>query len=203
MSTANRVINRLLAALLGLILLIAGIAAAIEILVSLFGGEHFLLPTDDWLDALRSTPWNSESVVLVATGVVVVGIVLLIAGIAARARIITLRRPRDTVEVVASARAIAQILRREAASVSGVSSASSEVSARHARVVATVPLASPERVEADLSAVLAATLRRIPWTSAPVLEVEVSSDRPKAASAPPRETVGTGAAGERDNDPSR
>lgn len=186
MSTANRVINRLLAALLGLVLLIVGIAAAIEILAALFGGQHFLLPTNDWLGTMRSTRWNAESVVLIATGVVVVGIVLMIAGIAARTRLVALQRPKDAVEVVASARAIAQILRREAASVSGVSSASSEVSSRHARVVATVPLADPKRVESELSVVLAATLRKIPWASAPVLEVEVSSDRPQTVPAPAR-----------------
>ncbi len=203
MTTANRVINRLLATLLGLALLIAGLVAAIEILVSLFGGSHFLVPTDTWLASLRSTPWNAESVVLVATGGVVVGIVLLVAGIAARARIISMRKPKDTVEVVASARALAQILRRQAESVSGVSSASSEVSARGARVVANVPMADPQRVEAELSQILSASLRRIPWAGAPELQVEVSSGQPKDARGPGRIAVRGTAIQERDDDTAR
>lgn len=200
MTTANRIINRLLAALLGLALLIAGLVAAIEILVSLFGGAHFLVPTDTWLDTLRSTPWNAESVVLVATGVLVVGVVLLVAGIAARSRIISMRRPKDTIEVVASARAVAQVLRRQAESVSGVSSASSEVSARGARVVATVPIADPQRVEAELSQVLSETLRKIPWASAPTLQVEVSSGEPKDARGLSRNAVRARTTQERDHD---
>lgn len=200
MTTANRVINRLLAALLGVVLLIAGLVAAIEVLVSLFGGAHFLVPTDTWLATLRSTPWNAESVVLAATGVLVVGVVLLVAGIAARDRIISMRKPKDTIEVVASARAVAQILRRQAESVSGVSSASSEVSARGARVVATVPIADPQRVEAELSRVLSDTLRTIPWATAPTLQVEVSSSEPKDARGPGRIAVRGRTAQERDHD---
>ncbi len=203
MTTANRVINRLLAALLGLALLIACLVAAVEILVSLFGGAHFLVPTDTWLANLRSTPWNAETVVLVATGIVVVGVVLLIAGIAARSRIITMRKPKDTVEVVASARAVAQILRRRAESVSGVSSASSEVSARGARVVANVSMADPQRVEAELSQVLSDSLRKIPWASVPTLQVEVSSHAPKDARGPSRIAVRERTARERDHDATR
>lgn len=200
MTTANRVINRLLAALLGLVLLIAGLVAAIEILVSLFGGTQFLVPTDTWLSTLRATPWNAESVVLVSTGVLVVGVVLLVAGIAARSRIISMRRPKDTIEVVASARAVAQVLRRQAESVSGVSSASSEVSARGARVVATVPMADPQRVESELSDVLADTLRKIPWATVPTLQVEVASGEPRDARGPGRTADRGRTAQERDHD---
>ncbi|PRZ43700.1 hypothetical protein CLV47_102391 [Antricoccus suffuscus] len=203
MTTANRVINRLLSALLGLVLLVAGLAGVIEVLVSLFGGAHFVVPTDKWLATLRSTPWNAESVVLVSTIVVVVGIVLIISGVAARARIIGLRKPKDTVEVVASARAVAQILRRQAESVSGVASASSEVSARGARVVADVPMADPQRIEVMLSQVLSETMRKIPWTSAPTLRVEVSSGQPKDARGPSRVAVGGRPAEERDHDTAR
>ena len=181
MNTANRVINRLLSALVGLVLLIVALVAAVEIMVALFGGNHFLVPTDRWSSSLRHTPWQTDTVRLVATGAVVIGLVLVIAGAMARARIITMKKPKDTVEVIAPARAVAQILRRQTESVAGVAAASSEVSARGARVSATVPLADTDRVEAEIGEVLAETLSKIPWANVPSLQIEISAGRDKPA----------------------
>lgn len=177
MTTGNRVLNRVLAALVGLVLLGGALLALAEIIVGLFGGDHLLVPKDRWLAGLRETTWAAGSVRLVATALVVLGLLLLVAGMTARARLLPMRAPKASITVTASARSLAQILRRQAETVPGVSGATAEVSARTARVTATVPLADPARVERELATVLGRSLSLIPWPQTPALRIEISSPR--------------------------
>ena len=94
-----------------------------------------------------------------------------------RPRLIRLRPPKDTVEVVVAPRTVAQILRRQAESVPGVASASAEVQSGTARITASAPLASPDRITRDLESALSHGLKQIPWHSLPQLQIEISSDR--------------------------
>lgn len=177
MSTSNRVVNRLLAALLALVLFLAALLGFAEILTALFGGGRLIIPRDEWLADLRALTWDAGSVRVFATALVVVGLLLLIAGISARSRILPMRPPNPSVVVTASARGLAQILRRQAESVPGVAEASAEVSAKAARVVVSVPLADPARVERELGTVLATSLRQMPWAQPPELTIELNSPR--------------------------
>ena len=180
MSTGQRIVLRALSALVALILVAAAGLLIGQVVVGVTGGGDFLVPTADWYRELRRTPWSDSDVVYAGIAFLVVGLLLLVMVVLARPRLFPLARPEAAVDVVIPPRAAAQMLRRQAEAVPGVGAASAEVSRDLARISATAPLASTEKVEQDLAAALTHGLKKIPWTRPPRLEIEVigARDRP-------------------------
>lgn len=175
MSTAQRVVLRLVSALLALTLIVGSVLLVGEILVQLTGGENLLLPTDEWVAALRRTPWGSAAVVYAALAFIVAGLLLLAVVLLTRPRLFHLARPADDVQVMMPPRAVAQMLRRQAETVAGVATASAEVDRDLARISVTAPLADPRQVEQELAAALTHALKKIPWVRIPRLEIDVAA----------------------------
>lgn len=195
MSTGQRILLRTVSALLGLLLLgIAGLGIG-EIVSGLTGGGEFLLPTSSWYAALRSTPWEAFEVVYVGIALLIVGVLLMLLASLARPRLFPLSKPTDDVDVVIPPRAVAQMLRRQAESVSGVAAASVEVTQDVARVNATAPLASPERVQRDLEDAITHALKQIPWSRMPRIDLEVVGSGPVTTAAARSGPGATDAAG--------
>ncbi|WP_106847890.1 DUF6286 domain-containing protein [Blastococcus sp. Marseille-P5729] len=181
MSTGQRVLLRTISALVGLVLLgLAGLGIG-EIVSWLTGGGEFLLPTASWYAALRSTPWKAMEVVYAGIALLIVGLLLLLVAGLSRPRLFALTKPTEEIDVVIPPRAVAQMLRRQAEAVSGVASASVEVTKDVARVNATAPLASPDRVQRDLEEAITHALKQIPWSRMPRIDLEIVGNGPAAA----------------------
>lgn len=190
MTTTQRIVLRVVSALMALVL-IAGCALIIgQVVVGLTGGGDFLVPTADWYRAMRSTPWNDADVVYFGIGLAVVGTLLIAIARLTRPRLITLAEPAEDVQVVMPPRAVAQMLRRQAEAVPGVATVNVEVSGALARINATAPLADPNQVEQDLVQTLTHALKKIPWTRMPRLEIEVLGAPPHAGEPPSTELDG-------------
>lgn len=135
-----RLVNRVLAAVLALALLVGGLLVAVEIVVAGFGHEPWVLPHDRWYRSARARHWDSAPPRWIFIGLVVAGLALL-------ALQVTRRRPRalDLTPAAVPAdldrRGLERALVREASRVDGVAGA---------RV----------RVEGDKAEVLASTDRR-------------------------------------------
>ena len=195
MSTGQRILLRFTSALVGLLLTGIAVLGAGQVVAGMTGGGDFIVPAHAWYDVLRTTTWGSQSVVYVGVGLLIVGGLLVLVSLMTRPRLFALARPTDGVDVVIAPRAVAQMLRRQAEAVPGVSSASVEVTADVARVNATAPMASPERVARDLEATLTHGLKKIPWSRLPRIDLELVSARPASAeglAAPRTADDGTG-----------
>lgn len=192
MSIGQRIMLRVLSALLALALVASASLLIGQVVVGMSGGGDFLVPTSDWYAALRTTTWNDASVVYTGIALLIVGLLVLVVVVLSRPRLFTLARPEDTVDVVIPPRAVAQMLRRQAEVVPGVGAASAEVTRDLARISVTAPLASPATVEQDLAAALTHGLKKVPWSRMPRLEIEVIGPRENyAAVAPEQVSEGT------------
>jgi hypothetical protein len=74
-----RLFNRVLSLLLGLGLIVAGLLAIIEVVAFTFSQDPVLAPAEDWLGALRTTPFSERGPLLVFAGLALAGLVLLVA----------------------------------------------------------------------------------------------------------------------------
>lgn len=182
MSTAQRIVLRVVSALVALALVAGAGLLIVEIVVQMTGGENLLAPTAAWYDSLRDTVWGSTTPVYAGIALVVAGLLLLAAAALARPRLFTLARPQHGVEVVIPPRAVAHMLCRQAETVAGVATASAEVDRDLARISVTAPLIAPQKVEQDLALVLTHGLKKIPWTRVPRLEIEVIGGRERTGS---------------------
>ena len=73
-----RTTNRILSALLGLVLLVAGLAVAIETALIAWGGRPAVIPADRWYASLRELRFADRPFLVTSAVVALVGLVLLI-----------------------------------------------------------------------------------------------------------------------------
>jgi hypothetical protein len=74
-----RTTNRIFSALLGLILIVVGLAVAIEMALIAAGRAPVVLPLDRWYRSLRSVSLDDSRFLAVAVAVGLIGLVLLVA----------------------------------------------------------------------------------------------------------------------------
>ena len=167
------VLNRVLAALLALALVLGGLLAAVEIVLARLGRPAWLVPHEQWSGWLSQQTWDGALVRLVLAGLVVVGLLLLVPALRrGKPHALPLAAPDGAgspgVRVTASRRGIERDLATVARRAPGVTRASARVTRRKAVVRASTSLRSEgdlrERVAADVTARLqetglAATLR--------------------------------------------
>ena len=99
--------------LLGIALAAAGVLVVIEVVAAwvLPGTEGGLLvPWPDWLATLASLSWNQSPVPGIAIGVGVVGLLLIIVGLAARRSEVRLEAPTADMTVTTSPRVLARLV---------------------------------------------------------------------------------------------
>ena len=75
---AATITNRVLSALLALVLVVGGLLVAVEIVLAQLGRPALLIPWSAWASWLGGQTWDTSTVRLVLAGLVVVGLVLLI-----------------------------------------------------------------------------------------------------------------------------
>ena len=134
-----RVLLRVLAPLLGIALAAAGVLVVIEVVAAwvrpgMEGG--LVVPWPDWMVTLASVSWNQSPVPGIAIGVGVVGLLLIIVGLAARRREVRLEAPKADMTVTTSPRVLARLVGTRVRECDDVLSASVTVSTRRVAVTA-------------------------------------------------------------------
>src|SRR5690349_8881198 len=138
------VVNRVLAALLALALLLGGLLAASEIVLAQLGRPPWLLPYPQWSAWLRERTLAEGLTRAVSAGLLVLGLVLLIAALRrGKPRAVTLPSTTEGVRVTASRRGIERTLRNAARRASGVASVEVKAARRKVKVTAHTTARTP------------------------------------------------------------
>lgn len=129
-----RVIVRILAPLLGLALAAVGVLGIVEIATAWIqpdrGGDGLLVPWRAWQRVLDTQLWATTPVKITGIVVGVVGLLLLIAALAARRHDVPLRPPAPHVTVTTSPQALARMVGRRVRAADAVAGASVTASRR-------------------------------------------------------------------------
>ncbi|GEL24567.1 hypothetical protein PSU4_35210 [Pseudonocardia sulfidoxydans NBRC 16205] len=129
-----RVLVRILAPLLGLALAAVGVLGVVEIVTAWLqpgrGGDGLLVPWRAWQRALDTQLWATTPVKITGIVLGVVGLLLLIAALAARRHDVPLRPPAPHVTVTTSPQALARMVGRRVRAADAVSGASVTASRR-------------------------------------------------------------------------
>lgn len=175
-----RFVNRLLAAILALVIAGAGLLTATEVLVVQAGwvkNPPLVVPYDQWLTTLRAHTWKDTSVLLIAIGALVLGLLLILAAIAGRDRTFAMLFGRPEVHPTTTRRSLSRTLQHEAAAVDGVGSARAKVRRRRAKVKAQARLGDPDAVAAAVRTAVGERLDGLPLQKPPTLSVRVTAAR--------------------------
>jgi hypothetical protein len=167
-----RVLNRVLAAVLALALLVGGLLVAVEIVVAAFGRRPWVVPHDQWYRSARGRSWQSAPPRWIFIGLVVAGMVLLFSQLARR-------RPRalaltpGAVPADLGRRSLERALVREASRIDGVAGAKARVDGDKAEVVATTNRRLTAELQPRLVTALDGRLQSLGLARPPAVRVKV------------------------------
>lgn len=152
-----RIANRVLAAVLGLALLVGGLIVAVEIVVAGFDRRPWVLPHDDWYRSARMRTWESAPPRWIFIGLVAAGLLILFLQLARRRpTALALALTPGAVPADVGRRSLERSLAREAGRVDGIAAAKAKVREDKAEVVAS----SNRRQTDDLQPVVSEALNR-------------------------------------------
>ena len=153
------VVNRVLAALLALALLLGGLLAATEIVLARLDRPYWLVPHPQWSAWLREQTLSAGLMRAVLAAVTILGLLLLLAALhRGKPHTLTLPSPTEGVQVSASRRGIERTLRDAAARTSGVSSVQVKAGRRKVKVTAHTAARTPGESEQQVRDVVAGKL---------------------------------------------
>ena len=133
--TATRWFTRTLSALLALALLLGSLLVIAEIAVAASGNGSWLVPYPAWTDSLRQRHWNDPAVRAILVGLVVVGLLLLIAAVRrGRPAALPLAARTPGVDVNVSRRSVERSLAAAASRTKGIIQADASLRRRSARI---------------------------------------------------------------------
>ena len=173
-----RIVNRVLAAVLALGLLVGGLIVAVEIVVAGFDRRPWVLPHDDWYRSARLRTWDSAPPRWIFIGLIVAGLVLLVLQLARRRPTVLTLTP-GAVPADVGRRSLEKSLVREATSVDGIAAAKAKVKKDKAQVVASSNRRQTDDLEPAVSRALDRRMAAIGLARPPALRVKVQgkSDR--------------------------
>lgn len=156
------VVNRVLAALLALALLLGGALAATEIVLAQLNRPYLLVPHRQWAADVRDRTFVDGTVRAVLVALVVIGLLLLLAALRrGRPRALTLPSAGADVHVTATRRSVERTLRDATQRLSGVSSADVKAGRRTVAVTAHTAGRSPDTVQDQVTAAVAGRLEQL------------------------------------------
>jgi len=167
-----RVLNRIVAAVLALALLVGGLLAAVEIVVAGFDHRPWVLPHDHWYHSARTRSWESAPTRWLLIGLVAAGLLLLLLQVAKR-RPTALPLIPATVPADLGRRSLERALVRAASRVDGVSSAKVRVDGDQAEVVAATNRRQTAELHPRLSAALDRRVASLGLARPPAVRVKV------------------------------
>ena len=167
-----RLVNRVLAAVLALGLLVGGLAVAVEIVVAGFDRRPWVLPHDDWYRSARLRTWDSAPPRWIFIGLVAAGLLLLFVQLARR-RPAALALTPGAVPADVGRRSLERSLAREARTVDGIAAAKAKVGKDKAEVVASSNRRQTDDLEPVLSHALDRRMAAIGLARPPAVRVKV------------------------------
>ncbi len=167
-----RIVNRVLAAVLALALLVGGLLVAVEIVVAAFGRDPWVVPHDRWYRSVLEHSWDDDASRWVFIGLVLAGLVLLGLQLARR-RPVTLPLAAGGAPADLGRRSMERSLVRTATSVDGVTKAKARVSAERADVLATSSRRQVDEVRPRLADAVERRVRALDLARTPQVKVQV------------------------------
>jgi hypothetical protein len=172
-----RLVNRLLAALLSLALIVAGVLVVVEVVAQRLGRDPVAVDWPRLYDWVRRTPWQQGSVRVACILLALAGLLLLAAELK-RSRPSRLPARSDITDAAYTRRGVAGTIRSAVSDIDGISSAKVAVSRRKVKVAATTAGLQPFTAESLREPATAAAQQRLDaleLQSPPALSVEVST----------------------------
>lgn len=155
-------VNRVLATLLALALLLGGLLAVVEIVLAQLGRPSWLIPHEQWSRGLAGQTFLDGVVRAVLIGLVVLGLVLLVLALRrGKPGSVQLPSRNDGVHVSASRRGIERSLSTAARRTDGVRSARVKAGRRAVRVKAVTALRSTGELQEPVSSAVTGRLEQL------------------------------------------
>jgi Family of unknown function (DUF6286) len=174
-----QIIDRLLAALLGLALLAAGVIASVEIVLGLLGHSSWIVPRDRWYVAVATSDWTATWVRTIASLACVIGAILVIVQLRPRRpAVLQVRSPEASLSVWVSRRSLERTLERAATGVDGIASAKVRLRADRAIVETVAQRRDTSGLGPRVEQVLGDQIRAIELQKQPRLSVSVRGRMP-------------------------
>lgn len=166
-----RIVNRLVAALVGLLLLVGGLALALEVALSAAFGRRQLIPYDRWTRWARQHPWNDPVVIWTGLAVLLAGVLLLLLTFRRRAPLAVPGAARAGMTVTFARRPLEQAVGRLAERSAGVEGVQVRMR-KHKAEISGASLASDLQATHEvLRSRVSAGLARLPLADTPTVDV--------------------------------
>ncbi|MCA0144004.1 DUF6286 domain-containing protein [Blastococcus sp. LR1] len=147
------IVNRVIATVLALALLLGGLLAVVEIVLAALGRPYSLVPHPMWSTWLGEQSFTDGVVRAVLIGLIIIGLLLLVVALRrGKPGSLTLPGRTDGVRVTASRRGIERSLSTAARRADGVKSASAKAGRRIVRVKAATAMRSPQELQQPVTA---------------------------------------------------
>lgn len=119
-----RTVNRLIAAVLALGLIAAGLLSTAEVVLAALGLAPLVVPYESWLDTARGSSYGDRSVIVAAIALVALGLVLIVLQLLRRLPLsYSLSNKHDGAEAQIDRGSLEQVAARAARDVDGVQKA--------------------------------------------------------------------------------
>jgi hypothetical protein len=130
-----RTVSRILAVVLALALVVAGIIVALEVVVAALDRGPLVVPYDEWSRSARRDPWSDPWVRWLCAGIAALGLLLLaLAVLRRRPRTLPVRERGEDLELEVGRRSLRNALAQAAGAVDGVEYATARLSGTKAKV---------------------------------------------------------------------
>jgi hypothetical protein len=174
-----RIVDRIVAGVVALALIVGGVLLAVEIGLQAAGREEpWVLPWDSWYREGVDTRWSDPEVRAVCIGLIVVALLLLALQLARRApATMPLQRRQDGVDVELDRRGLEHWLEARLARVEGVGSVDVHARRRKIRVSGDTVSHETTPIERGLADAAAADLDSLGLVRRPTVRVHVAPRR--------------------------
>ena len=174
-----RVVNRVVAGVVALALMLGGIVVALEIALQAAGRDDpWVLPWDTWYREGVETPWSDPAVRAICVGLVVAALLLLTLQLARRRpAALVVQRRRDVVHVDLDRRGLEDWLETRLAKVDGVGAVNVHARRRRIRVRADAVSRETAPIERRLDEAASTDLAGLDLVRQPSVDVHVRQRR--------------------------
>ena len=174
------VLNRVVATLLALALLLGGLLAAAEIVLAAIGRPSWLVPHERWSTWLGDQTFSGAVVRLVLVGLVILGLLLLIAALRrGKPGSLPLAARTDGVRVTTSRRGVERSISTAASRADGVRSARAKVGRRTVRVKTSTAVRSPGELQQPVTAAVTERIEELGLTGVLRPRVTLAQESPR------------------------
>ena len=177
-----RTLDRLLTVLLAVAGLVLGVLVVVEVVAAALDRPAVVLPYGPVAGWLRDNPWSAVAVIAIAVGLLVLGLLLLLAELRPRRRTDLVLTGHDpAVTTTLSTRSLGRVLETAATATPGVERARARARARRARLEVRVPVRDPAevaRIGREAEANATAALEELQLRRTPRLRVRTRQEAP-------------------------